>query len=173
MPNPPQMRAPYALNGLPPVTATITAPMTKARRTEPRGIASPRATRRRTGGAAGGRGRARPGGAPVAVAMAGRSCRPMVRSPGLVRRGYQGARLDLSLDLVELGLELRWNGQVVDRVTGAAVLDLEGEGAAGELVVDHVLDRGVRRHVDLLQGARDHGRVGGSLVGVDPDAVDV
>ena len=69
MPSPPQIKPAYALNGFAPVTPTISAPTTKAKTTEPNGIASPPARRRTIGGRPGGRGRALPAPVPEVVAM--------------------------------------------------------------------------------------------------------
>src|SRR5205814_466225 len=100
---------------------------------------------------------------PLAVqAMAPASTLPSAGRPpprlwrcGDVRRRGHGAIVDRLLDLVQLGFQLGRDGQVVRRVAGAVVGDAEGERSGAELVVDHVLDRGVRCDVDLLERARD------------------
>src|SRR5438093_13662757 len=117
--------------GLAPVTTQISAPMTNAKSTDPTGMPSP-AVRRRT-----------------------EAGMPRLSLCGNVRGWRQSAGLDLAFDLVQLSFELRGQVEVVDRVTGAAVLDLEGQRTGLELVVDDVLDRGVGGHVDLLQRAGD------------------
>src|SRR5919108_1356908 len=91
---------------------------------------------------------------------------------GNVRRRGQRARLDLPLDLVQLGLELGRDVEGVDRVAGAVVGDAERQRSARELAVDHVLDGRVGRDVDLLQRAGDDRLVSVLLVSVDADAVD-
>src|SRR5438046_4269999 len=89
-----------------------------------------------------------------------------------VRRRSERPGFDLTLELVQLGLQLCGEVEAVDRVSGAFVGDAEGDRPARELVVDDVLDRGVGRDVDLLERACDDGRVCVLLVGVDADAVD-
>src|SRR5437660_662551 len=93
------------------------------------------------------------------------------KSPTLFARRRQGPRLDLTLDLVQLGLDVVWQLEVVDRVPGAVIGDAEGQGSALELAVDDVLDRRVGGHVHLLEGAGDDRWVGVLLVRVDADAV--
>src|SRR5467141_3800451 len=91
---------------------------------------------------------------------------------GDVRWRGQRSVLDLALDLVQLSLEVRRQGEIVDRVAGAIVRDAECQCAGLELAFDHTLDRGEGRDVNLLQCARDHRSVRVFLVSVDSDAVD-
>src|ERR1700736_6557772 len=94
------------------------------------------------------------------------------KSPTLVARRRQGPRLDLTLDLVQLGLDVVRQRQVVNRVPGAVIGDAERQRSALELAVDDVLDRCVGGDVHLLEGAGDDRWFGVLLVGVDADAVD-
>ena len=103
----------------------------------------------------------------------GQAFRPSPRwlYAGMVAGGVRVPDLDLVVDLGDLGEDVGRQREVVDRVARAVVGDAEGESAARELALHDVLDRRVRRDVDLLQGAGDDRRVGVLLVGVHPDAV--
>src|ERR1051326_4249908 len=72
-----------------------------------------------------------------------------------VRRRRQLSVVDGLLDAVHLGLDVGWQLQVVDLVAGPLVGDAECEGAALELALDDVLNRGVGGDVHLLEGTRD------------------
>src|SRR3981081_4518162 len=156
----------------------------KAKMTDPRGTANPPATRRSALGKRG------PGLLPMvaddaATGFPYRIKRPPIKGGGRtdcarlslnsLRRNFVGrgqrTRLDLTLDLVQFGLDVVWQRQVVHRVPCAVVGDAEGKRSTLELAVDDVLDGGISGDVHLLQGAGDNRRVGVLLVSVDADAV--
>src|SRR5712692_5064019 len=147
----------------------MSPPTRKAKTTDPSGTANPPAIRRIAATGLPKRIK-RPLSKNKAGAFAAPACDPTELTRNI--SGWrQRTRLDLGFEVVERRLDVCRHGEVVERIPGTVIRDVEGQRPTGELPVDHVLDGCVRGDVHLLEGARDDRRVGVLLVSVDADAV--